>query len=385
MKRIQSIDIVRGLVMLVMAIDHTRDLIHHDSLTHDPTNLATTSPGLFLTRLITHFCAPIFVFLAGSSSYLGLKSKGPAETRTFLITRGLFLILLEFTVIGFGIWWDISFRSYIFQVIAAIGVGMILLGLFLSLGYKMIGLAGLAIIVLHNLYPLLPIGDSGILRQALNAVLIPSFKTLPGGINFIMSYPVIPWLGVLWLGYGFGHFFEVTLPKRQHLFFRAGAICIGLFVLLRSGNFYGDPASWHKQESMIYSFMSFLNVTKYPPSLQFCLLTLGVMFFLLILAEKIGDSLQRFFETYGRVPLFYYIAHWYVLHPAMFIVLYFQGFSWKDFRFGMNFGRPEAPHGLGLWGVYGIWLGAIILLYPLCRWYGNYKKAHPEKKWLRYL
>lgn len=385
MKRIPSIDVVRGLVMLVMAIDHARDLIHYDSLFHDPTNLSTTSPALFLTRFITHFCAPIFVFLAGTSSYLGLKAKGPAVTRRFLISRGLILILMEFTIIGFGIWWDITFKSYIFQVIAAIGAGMVILGLLLPLGYKKIGLTGLAIIVLHGLYSLLPLPEGSLASQLINPLFLPGFKSFPGGINLIHPYPVIPWLGILLLGYGFGHFFEVPQPRRNGLFIRAGLISLALFVLLRSGNFYGDPAHWSLQGSLPYSILSFINITKYPPSLQFCLLTLGTMFFLLVLAEKVGQPVARFFETYGRVPMFYYLIHWYLLHSVMFLILFLQGFGWSDLRFGLFFGRPEVKNGLSLWQVYLVWLGVIILLYPLCRWYGNYKKAHPEKTWLRYL
>ncbi|WP_188505051.1 DUF1624 domain-containing protein [Parapedobacter pyrenivorans] len=371
--RIQSIDFVRGVVMIIMALDHIRDLFHESALLEDPTNLATTTPALFFTRWITHLCAPIFVFLSGTSVYLSFRR--PADTSTtrkLLITRGLWLILLEFTVVNFGIWFDIHFEVFLAQVIAAIGLGLILLGILLGTPPPILGLIGVFIISTYSFFPL---------SQLVNPGLIP----LPWGSNLLVGYPPIPWIAILLVGYWAGTLMELDKAKRSRTFLLIGVGCLVSFILVRLVNGYGDPAAWGIQKNDLYTFLSFINVTKYPPSLLFDLLMLGSMFLLLSLAERLSGRVFGIVKLYGSVPLFYYLLHWYIIHLLLFLVLFFQGFTVADFRFGFNFGRPEAPSGLPLWGVYAVWVGVVALLYPLCRWYSRYKSTHKEKKWLRYL
>lgn len=371
--RIGSIDTVRGLVMVIMALDHVRELMHVTALSADPLDLATTSPSLFFTRWVTHLCAPTFVFLAGVSAYLSqAKSADRKSNRRFLVTRGLWLVLLEFTVVNFGIWFDIHFNVFLFQVIGAIGLGFIVLGLAVGAPAKVLGLVGLAIACLHNLLPPnVPLFSVGALPLA-------------SGTLLIVGYPPVPWIATLLMGYGFGHYLKQT-NDRKRLFLVVAVSCISLFLALRLVNAYGDPIAWAVQDRAAFSAMSFLNVSKYPPSLLFNLLMLGMMFFLLYLAERAGRLVQSVFTVYGSVPLFYYILHWYVVHLTLFAVLYVQGFTTDEFVFGFRFGRPEAESGLSLGGVYLVWVGLLLLLYPICRWYGHYKQANRHQTWVRYL
>ncbi|SKB44748.1 Uncharacterized membrane protein [Parapedobacter luteus] len=371
--RIASIDIVRGLVMVIMALDHVRELIHVDSLTQDPTNLGTTTPAIFFTRWITHLCAPIFVFLAGTSAFLSAARSGDTQaSRRFLISRGVWLLILEFTVVNFGIWFDIRFGVLLFQVIAAIGIGLVVLGLAIRVPAGVLGVAGLAIACLHNLLP------PNVPLFSVNAIPLGTDTTL------LIGYPPVPWLAIMLMGYGFGTLLQKT-EDRAGLLLKLGAICLLAFTALRSVNGYGDPAPWSTQQDALFSVMSFLNVSKYPPSLQFDLLMLGIMFLLLSAAERMKGLIPRIVMVYGKVPLFYYLLHWYVIHLALFAVLFIQGFSTADFLFGFRFGRPEAPSGLPLAGVYLVWMGVVCVMYPLCRWYSRYKEEHRQNLWLRYI
>lgn len=387
MKRIEAIDFTRGLVMIIMALDHTRDLFHVGALTQSPTDLATTTPLLFFTRWITHLCAPAFVFLSGWSAYLSLQARGDlAASRRFLWSRGLWLIFLEFTVVNFGIWFDLQFRVSLLQVIAAIGAGFLILGCLLRVPARIIGLIGLVIVLGHNLLDFLPRNADYPLREVVSVLFSPnSFQLSPGYLMFI-AYPPIPWLGIMLLGFAAGQLFDRPPAARRRLFTGAGLITLALFGLLRYGNWYGDPAPWAVQKDGLYTVLSFLNTTKYPPSLLFAAMTLGLMFLILAAAEGLRNKFIRFVSLYGHVPLFYYLVHWYLLHTAMLVMLLLQGFDWSELDFGpFQFGRPRRESGLALGGVYLVWLGAVLALYPLCRWYAGYKARHPEKQWLRYL
>ena len=386
MNRIYSIDFTRGLVIIIMALDHIRDLMHTTSLTQDPTDLATTTPALFMTRWITHLCAPIFVFLAGTSVYLVLKKQqNITETRNFLLTRGLWLILLELSIISFGIWFDVYFRTFLLQVIYTIGAGFIILSLMLKLSPRTIGGIGLTIILLHNAIPVLNIEDfTGRFFWAL--FFSPNFFQFSSQVSVIVMYPVIPWLGIMLFGFATGQLFELSDKKRPNVFFLISLSLLLVFIVLRTFNLYGDPALWAPQKNTTYSIMSFMNVTKYPPSLLFTSVTLGIMFLVLALTDKLNNSFIRFFVNYGRVPLFFYILHWYVVHIFMFVMVFLQGATWNDLQFGgFNFGRPATGVGLELPFIYLVWLAIICLFYPLCQWYGQYKAAHRDKKWLSYL
>ena len=385
-KRLNSIDVVRGVVMVIMALDHTRDFMHVTSLTQSPTDLATTTPAVFFTRWITHFCAPIFVFLAGTSAYLSSKRENNlAATRSFLLKRGIWLVILEFTFINFALWFDIKFHNLIFQVIAAIGFSFMVLALLLPLSIRTIGIIGLVIIFGHDLFFLLPLKD----YPTLQAIIMPLFNLtiyqVSSYLTLIIAYPLIPWLGILLTGYAAGRLFELPTAERKRLFLKIGFIALALFVVLRFINIYGDPAKWSAQPSSLFTVLSFFNVSKYPPSLLFTLMTLSGMFLAFSWFENAENRFTRIMTTYGKVPMFYYLPHLYLLHILMFIMVFLQGYTWSDMVFGFNFGRPKDPSGVPLWAIYLIWLAAVAVLYPLCKWYGRYKASHRDNRWLRYL
>ena len=385
-KRINSIDIVRGIVMILMALDHTRDLIHVSSLTQQPTDLSTTTPLLFLTRWITHLCAPTFVFLSGVSAYISFKRKDNiTQTRRHLLSRGVFLILLDLTLINFGVWFDIHFNVILIDVLSAIGFGFIALSLLLKCSLKAIGIVGLTIIFLHNLIPLIPFAESSLFKQILTPFFAVDVFQLSGGTTVLIAYPPIPWIGITLAGFAAGFFFILPNKQRKNIFLKIGISSIALFLTLRFINLYGDLLPWQIQKSALYTFFSFINVTKYPPSLQFCLLMLGIMFLVLYAVDTAKNKFTEITIVYGKVPLFYFIVHWYIIHPIMFFIVFLQGYKTSDLLFGFNFGRPKGPSGLSLWGIYSIWIAVVIILYPLCKWYGHYKENHKEIKWLRYL
>jgi uncharacterized membrane protein len=387
MKRIPSIDIARGLVMIIMALDHTRDLLHISSMTRNPTDLATTTPILFFTRWITHLCAPAFVFLSGTSVWLSMQNRKEGNnSRRFLFSRGIWLIVLEFTLINFALWFDIHFRMLIFQVIAAIGSGLIILSFLNKVSPKIIGIAGLVIMFGHDLLSNVMLPLSPALRFVVSLFLSPGFFQPTPNFSFLVAYPILPWLGIMLTGYAAGRLFQRPVEARKKILVRIGLAALGLFVVLRFTNVYGDPSHWSVQKNSVFTFLSFINVTKYPPSLLYCLLMLGLLFLFLSFLEGRDSSFLRMLSVYGKTPLFYYLLHWYLLRLIFFIVLFAQGFHAADLEFGaLKFGRPAASSGLSLPYVYLVWLLIVVLLFPLCRWYGNYREVHREKKWLRYL
>lgn len=386
MKRINSIDIVRGIVMIIMALDHTRDLLHITSITQQPTDLATTTPMLFFTRWITHLCAPTFVLLSGASAYISLKNiNNVTESRNHLLTRGIWLIILDLTLINFGVWFDIHFNVLLFDVISAIGFGFIILSLLLKCSAKTIGIIGLLIIFLHNLSPNLPLAETSLFKRLLMPFFAPNAFPLGRGITFVVGYPPIPWLGIILAGFWVGSIFNKTVESRKKLFLIIGFSSLLLFVLLRFINIYGDSFQWTTQKNYLFTFMSFINVTKYPPSLLFCLLTLGIMFLILSFVEGMKSKFTDSATVYGKVPLFYFVIHWFIIHPIMFAIVFLQGFKSSDLLFGFNFGRPKETSGVELWAIYLIWLAVLIILLPLCKRYGQYKEYHKDKRWLRYV
>lgn len=386
MKRIQSIDIVRGLAMILMALDHTRDFIHITSVTDSPTNLQTTTPLLFFTRWITHFCAPSFVFLSGASAYLSfIKQNDISKSRKFLFTRGIWLIFLEFTLVNFGVWFDPHFNVFIFDVIATIGFGFIILGLLLEVSASVMLAIGLSIIFLHNLSAFLPTDNLTLPARISMMLVTPGAIPYGNGSLFIMGYPPIPWLGIMLVGFAAGRFFKNPAEKRKADFAKIGLASLVLFLVVRGINIYGDSFPWSIQKNALYTFLSFLNVTKYPPSMEFCLLTLGIMLLVLSWIEGLQNRFTKFAALFGRVPLFYFLVHWYIIHPLMFLIVFLQGYKISDLVFGTNLGRPKGVSGLNLWWIYLIWIMVVLLMYPLCKWYAKYKETHKKKQWLRYL
>jgi uncharacterized membrane protein len=387
MKRISSIDFTRGLVMMLMVLDHVRDFMHIDSVTHNPTDLSSTTAGIFLTRIVTYLCAPVFVFLAGSSAFLSISGGISREQwGRLLMKRGLWLILLEFSIINFGIWFDPGFHLYLFQVIAAIGFGFILLGALNKVSPILIGAIGLVIIFTHNLLPLISPQNNSLLKTILTPLFSINALPLTPKTTLIIGYPPVPWMGILFAGFGFGMLFKRPQSERINVFLKVGIVSLAFFFILRFINVYGDPVSWAVQKSGLFTVLSFVNVTKYPPSLMFCLLTLGIMFLILAFAEQLENRFTKFVSVYGKTPLFFYLIHWYIVHPLLVIVLFIQGFSWKEMDFASgNFGRPKGVEsGIELWLVYLIWVAVVLLLYYPCKKYGQYK-FKSKASWVKYL
>ncbi len=387
MKRVETIDFTRGLVMIIMALDHVRDLMHTTSLSQNPVDLTTTTAGIFLTRWITHLCAPTFVFLSGTSAFISLKNNTDISAgRKFLVRRGLWLILLEFTLINFALWADIHFRILVFQVIAAIGAGLIIISFLLKLSSRTIGIIGLVIIFGHNLLGNVTFKENPVLKVIWSFLFRLDVLTVTPNFTFAILYPIIPWLGIMLAGYGCGQLFLLEDKQRKKTLFFIGICLLAFFTILRLSNFYGDPSPWSVQKNPVFTFLSFINISKYPPSLLYSVITLGFAFLFLALADGVKNGFTRFISVYGKVPLFYYLLHWYLIHSLMFIMVFFQGFTWKDLPFGpFMFGRPVNGSGVELPYVYLIWAFVVLSIYPLCAWYSRYKSAHREMKWLRYL
>ncbi len=374
-------------MMVIMALDHVRDLMHVHSITQSPTNLETTTPILFFTRWITYLCAPTFVFLAGTSAYLAFKkSSSISLSRNFLVKRGLYLIVLEFIVVNFALFFDPLFHTLLFEVIAAIGFGFIILGLLLKASVKTIGIIGLVILFCHNLVPLIPIAGNSILKTFLSLLFNQSAFPVFSNRVFVMAYPPIPWLGIMLVGFASVKFFEWDAEKRKSLFIKLGFIALFFFIVMRFINIYGDPVQWSSQKTAVFTFLSFMNVTKYPPSLLFSLVTLGIMFLMLAVTERSNNKLSQIVSVYGKVPLFYFLIHFFLIHLIMLALMFLQGFSWSQMDFASGtFGRPkEIQSGVELWVIYLIWIGVVIILYKPCLWFGKYKSEH-KQWWLKYI
>lgn len=342
MKRISSIDFLRGLVMIIMALDHVRDLVHITANTQEPLDFATTTPSLFMTRWITHLCAPTFVFLSGTSAYLSLQNQpNIVESRRFLFTRGIWLIFLNFTIVNFGIFFDVKFGILFSQVIAAIGFGQIILAIMLNLNPRTIGSIGLIIIFGHNLFQNISFEQSGFLNVIWSVLMRVNFYQITPDFAYLTAYPYIPWAGIMLAGFGFGTFFKLSVTQRQRLFLKIGLGALALFIVLRAINHYGDPKPWEVQKNSIFTFLSFINVTKQAPSLLYVLVTLSISMLILSVFEMVKNKFTDIISVYGKVPLFYYLVHWYLIHAVAIVIYLLQGYSFSALQFtGFNFGHP---------------------------------------------
>ncbi|MGD0757046.1 MAG: hypothetical protein ABR927_18520 [Bacteroidales bacterium] len=302
MKRIDSIDVTRGLVMVIMALDHVRDFMHSTSMSQSPTNLQTTT--------------------------------------TFL----------------------------------------------LKTPSRIIGISGLLIIFCHNLLQGISIPSNPVVIFITSVLFHPFLMQPTQDFAFYTAYPLIPWLGIMMAGFACGEFFELPSEKRNKIFLKIGLSALLLFIIIRFINIYGDPSPWSEQKSALFTFLSFINTTKYPPSLLFDLLFLGIMLLMLFISEKVNNRFTGILSVYGRVPLFYFVIHLFIIHSLMFVMLFLQGFSSKDLLFGaFNNGRPKMGGGVELSVIYLIWAVVVALLYPVCKWYGIFKSEHRENQLLRYL
>lgn len=387
--RVTSIDLLRGIVMIIMALDHTRDYFHAYSFYYSPTDLAHTSPAIFFTRLITHFCAPVFVFLAGTSAFLSGQNKSKKDLSLFLLKRGLWLIILEITVVCFGWFFNPLFSVQGLQVIWVLGLCMIVLAVLIHFPKTIIFIIGITMVASHNLLD--PIHVPGNNLAGFGWSVLHEFNVFSfAGINIYAAYPIIPWVGVMGLGYCFGSLYKhgFDASKRKRILVWTGVTTILLFLIIRYINVYGDPGKWSVQRSTLYTFLSFFNTHKYPPSLLYLLMTLGPSMLFLAITEKPLNRFTSFISTYGRVPLFFYLVHIYILHLLGMLAAVLTGFKWTDMVIQDTW-ITESPalkgYGFGLPVVYLVWIAVVILLYPLCRWYDNYKLRHRTKWWLSYL
>ncbi len=380
--RIESVDLLKGLVMVLMALDHTRDYFYQTGTFYDITNPATASIPLYTTRWITHFCAPTFSFLAGVSAYMMGIKKTKSELSDFLFKRGFWLMLMELTVISFAWYFNIRFNNIDLAVIWVLGASMVFLAGFVHLPANALLIISCALIFGHNLLDNVHF-DGNVLWSVIHES--NSFK-LSENLTLNVVYPLVPWIGVMALGYYFGRFYDISIPpkKRSLLFNRIGTMAIFSFALIRFSNWYGDPVSWAIFPTTAQTIMSFLNVNKYPPSLLYLLATLSGAFFFLANSESWKGKIVAFFCVFGRVPFFYYILHLYFIRIFAMIMAEFTGYGWQ-IMVQNTFDIELHGFGFSLPVVYLIWIGIIMLLYPICRWFDTYKRNHKENWWLSYL
>ncbi|MDT7779166.1 MAG: hypothetical protein QOC99_1678 [Acidobacteriota bacterium] len=391
--RLYTVDMLRGLVMVIMALDHVRDFFHVYAKSFDPLDPTKTWTALFFTRWVTHFCAPTFVFLAGTGAFLSTRrGKTRPELARFLLTRGLWLIVLEVTLVRFGWLFNFDYHFLFLQVIWAIGWSMIVLAGLVFLPSRVIAAAGLALIFLHNTLDGVRSASFGSLRWLWVLLHEQNVLVPRPGFFWLSAYPLIPWVGVMAVGYAFGELLTLERERRRRILFRLGGACVVLFVVLRALNVYGDPTPWAAQgRGAWFTFLSFLNTQKYPPSLLFLLMTLGPSIIALALFDRAegreGGALARPFIVFGRVPMFYYLLHVPLMHLVALAFAYAK-YGRAEWLF-MNFALPGQPpleppgYGYDLWVVYLIWLGVVAALYPLCRWFAGVKSRRRDA-WLSY-
>jgi len=385
--RIISIDLLRGMVMLIMALDHARDFLHIDFFRgNDPLDFATTSTPLFLTRWITHYCAPVFVFLAGASIFFSGIKKSKTELAAFLLKRGLWLIVVEIVIITFGWTFDIGYHLIVLQVIWVIGLSMVCMAAVVFLPNLLILAVGLIMVFGHNLLDKYDEVENTWRGFAWAVLHVLEMFSIDKEHNLVVVYPLIPWVGVMMLGYAFAKLYspEISATKRRNILTALGLSCMALFVLLRSGNFYGDAEHWETQKNTVFTALSFINTSKYPPSLLYLLMTIGPSLLFLAFAENLKGRWVNATVIFGRVPLFYYIVHIYLLHIIAGILFFATGHSMADLNFPGNTVTTPPDFGFHLWQVYIIWLVALALLYFPCKWYDRYKSTHSHW-WLSYL
>jgi uncharacterized membrane protein len=379
--RIESIDVVRGVIMILMALDHVRDFFGNSGL--NPTNPATTTISLFFTRWITHFCAPVFFLLTGTGAYLALGRKSKRELSQFLFTRGLWLIVLELTVTR-CLGWQFNFDYQVVMLIVlwALGWAMIVLSVLVCLPASIVTTFGVVMIATHNLFD--SVQSSNPLWSILHS---PNFiVNHPGRVVFV-GYPLIPWMGVTAAGYGLGQIYSWPPERRKGFLLPLGLALTAAFFVLRAINVYGDPLRWTTQKSAAFTLLSFLNTTKYPPSLLYLLMTLGPALLFLWAVDAGTPQWLRPALIIGQVPMFYYLLHIPLIHLIAVAVCYA--------RYGQAHWMFESP-GLGQfpitqppeWGyslpiVYLVWACVVLALYPLCRWFAGLKQRRNEA-WLSY-
>jgi uncharacterized membrane protein len=381
--RIPGLDILRGLVIVLMVIDHVRYFL--SSARFDPTDPVQTTTALFFTRWVTHFCAPVFMLLAGAGAYLSLgRGRSRRDLSWFLFTRGLWLLVLELTVARFGWQFNLDYGFSSALVFWALGWSMIALATLVWLPLPWVAAIGSLMIVGHNLVDRLEAAQWGSQAWLWTVLHQPGTLELAPGVHFFVLYPLIPWIGVMAAGYAFGPLALLPESRRDRIYLRLGVGLTAAFVLLRLANSYGDPSPWTPQATGWRTVLSFLNTTKYPPSLLFLLMTLGPAIALLPRLERWRGPIAEMLHTFGRVPLFFWLLHVPLIHLVALV--------FSLWRYGEVIPwlvrNPPTPlpqgYGYGLAVVYGVTLAVIAVLYPVCRWFADVKRRR-RNAWLSYL
>ena len=391
--RLPVLDALRGLAIVIMTLDHVRDFFHAGAMTFSPEDLAHTTPMLFFTRWITHFCAPVFMFLAGAGAYLQLQRDGWAAPRLsrFLWTRGLWLVFLELTIMRLAMNFSLDpGYPFLLLVLWALGISMIALSVLIRLPLPLIAILSAVVVLFHNMGDGIRAAQFGAFAPLWNVLHQPGVFVL-GGVAVFVAYPVLPWIAVMAAGYCFGPVLLKEPGPRRRTMIVSGLLLIALFVIYRSNNGYGDPAPWSVQGSAAMTVVSFLRTTKYPPSVMFLLMTMGPA--LLVMAWLDGRRLRpgHPLVVIGRVPMFYYVGHFWLAHAlAAFAAGVQYGSSSLAFLFSplpsMGGSRALFPPDFGypLWATYVAWIAVVLLMYPLCCWYAAVK-ARRTDWWLGYL
>lgn len=389
--RLASIDALRGAVMILMALDHVRDFVHVGAMSFSPEDLARTTPLLFVTRWVTHVCAPAFVFLAGLSVALRVRRDGARQVSAFLVSRGVWLIVAEVVLLRFAL----NFRLFgpdpiLLLVLWAIGVSMIVLGGLVHLPRGLVLAVGLAIVVLHNILDPIRAADLGGFAP-LWTVLHQQGAIVLAGLVIVVGYPVLPWIGLMAIGFAAGTLFELDAQTRRRRLTGLGLALWVAFVVLRWINQYGDPQPWARQPDALMTLVSFLRTTKYPPSLLFLLMTMGPVLLGLAWCERRGIGPRHPLAVVGRVPFFYYFGHFLLAHLVASVLVWWRyGSVTLAFLSGpfpsVGGARSAFPADIGwsLGTVYVVWAIVVIAMYPPCRWFDGLKQRR-RSRWLSYL
>lgn len=391
-QRIFSIDALRGAIMIIMALDHVRDFFHASAASFSPTDLSRTTPILFFTRWITHFCLPVFMFLAGMGAFLWYQRKRTkAELSRFLLTRGLWFILLELTVMQFAYNFNFHWRYFILLLILWIfGICMVAMSALVYLPLRWLALLSVAVMFFHNLFDRITPQQFGSFGWLWNLLHQPGVLMIAGK-PVLVTYTFLPWIGVMAAGFCFAQIFLLEPSARQRIMLRLGAALTIAFIIIRTVNFYGDPLPWSHQRSAVFTLLSFLNCTKYPGSLDFLLMTLGPSLLVLAWFDRMKFGAANPLIVFGRTPMFYFVLHFYLIHLLAVLAAYLRyGASATAFIFNPlpSMGGPQKlfPSGFGysLWIVYAVWVLVLLLLYPVCRWFARIKATRRDW-WLSYL
>ena len=373
-QRLASVDLLRGAVMIIMALDHTRDYVHAAAMHFQPEDLSKTTAAIFFTRWVTHVCAPVFMFCAGLGAWFWLERHG-GDTRAlsrFLVTRGLWLLLLEFTIVRFGFYFNFDYSVVLLLVFWALGMSMIVLAALIHLPWRVLIVVSVGMIALHNL------ADGVRITSWIWNVLHQPGVIQTGGPMLIVAYPLVPWIGVMAAGFCLGRVYRWDAGRRSRVLIRLGLALTAAFVVVRLLNVYGDPRPWGNQPSSLFTLLSFLNTTKYPPSLLFLLMTLGPAIALLGWMDRARPSERNPILVFGRVPLFYFVLHIPLIHAIAIALTWFR-YGAQPFvslpppTLGTPLNLFPADYGWSLGVTYLVWIAVVVLLYPACLWFSRVK------------